>query len=58
MARNLETYEPRENPTAPLWLNGLTNHLNERLSWTAWNRTQRDCREALLKSRYFCRLWL
>ena len=42
MGRYLESHPLRENPAAPLWVNESTNHLNERLSWTAWNRIMKE----------------
>jgi site-specific recombinase XerD len=38
LGRYLESHPLRRNPASPLWVNESTNHLNERLSWTAWNR--------------------
>jgi len=32
----------KDNPVAPLWVNESTNHMNERLTWTAWNRIMKE----------------
>ncbi|HYA56604.1 MAG TPA: site-specific integrase [Nitrososphaerales archaeon] len=32
----------KDNPAAPLWVNESTNHMNERLTWTAWNRIMKE----------------
>jgi integrase/recombinase XerD len=42
MGRYLESHPLKENPGAPLWVNESTNHMNERLSWTAWNRIMKE----------------
>jgi integrase/recombinase XerD len=42
LGRYLESHPLKENPAAPLWVNESTNHLNERLSWTAWNRIMKE----------------
>jgi site-specific recombinase XerD len=45
LARYLETHPLRHNPSAPLWVNESTNHKNERLTWTAWNRILKEVAE-------------
>jgi site-specific recombinase XerD len=42
LGRYLELHPLKENPVAPLWVNESTNHMNERLTWTAWNRIMKD----------------
>ena len=42
LGRYLESHPFKENPAAPLWVNESTNHMNERLTWTAWNRIMKD----------------
>jgi len=42
MGRYLESHPFKENPAAPLWVNESTNHMNERLTWTAWNRIMKE----------------
>ena len=42
LGRYLESHPLKENPTAPLWVNESTNHMNERLTWTAWNRIMKE----------------
>jgi integrase/recombinase XerD len=42
MGRYLESHPLKENPAAPLWVNESTNHMNERLTWTAWNRIMKE----------------
>ncbi len=42
LGRYLESHPLKENPAAPLWVNELTNHMNERLTWTAWNRIMKE----------------
>lgn len=38
----LESHLRKDNPAAPLWVNESTNHMNERLTWTAWNRIMKE----------------
>ena len=42
LGRYLESHPLKDNPTAPLWVNESTNHMNERLTWTAWNRIMKE----------------
>ena len=42
LGRYLESHPLKENPAAPLWVNESTNHMNERLTWTAWNRIMKE----------------
>jgi site-specific recombinase XerD len=42
LGRYLESHPLRDNPAAPLWVNESTNHMNERLTWTAWNRIMKE----------------
>jgi site-specific recombinase XerD len=42
LGRYLESHPLRDNPAAPLWVNESTNHMNERLTWTAWNRVMKE----------------
>jgi site-specific recombinase XerD len=42
LGRYLESHPLKDNPAAPLWVNESTNHMNERLTWTAWNRIMKE----------------
>jgi site-specific recombinase XerD len=42
LGRYLESHPLKDNPGAPLWVNESTNHMNQRLTWTAWNRIMKE----------------
>ena len=42
LGRYLESHPLKENSAAPLWVNESTNHMNERLTWAAWNRIMKE----------------
>jgi site-specific recombinase XerD len=42
LGRYLDSHPLKDDPGAPLWANESTNHMNERLTWTAWNRVIKE----------------